>query len=187
MKDTCYKVYTDEENYCPVFSNKVLACKYAIARGKTMRDVTNKKFVGDLPYVKECNIEVDENLDVIAASSRLLEEYEIREWGGKTLKVSDGVLKKTCMNCEYYRSELSDPNDTDYHFHNWCGMHGVFLDGNKFWNLRIDEPCCDDFETGDACCYLFEPANNREVIPCNWFEQNREINLTIEANETEES
>lgn len=92
-------------------------------------------------------------------------------------------MKKTCMNCVYFHGCLSDEG-SNYHIHNYCDQLGRSI-GNIFKSplnkdLEVVSgfidyfPLCDDIETGDAYCYLFEATNptyNEE-----YFKKNKETN-----------
>ena len=86
-------------------------------------------------------------------------------------------MKRTCFNCAYFYSTLSDANQ-DYHIHYWC----------RHWNAIINNTCgiadqyeytdCyyDDLETGDAMCYMFK-EKEKEMFPDEWFEKNKQENI----------
>ena len=85
-------------------------------------------------------------------------------------------MLKTCMNCRKYHATLNDEQGHDFHIHDWCEQWNTTLDPfaladqfeyNGFYN--------SDLETGEACCYMFEPAES-PAFPDEWFLKNKEEN-----------
>lgn len=87
-------------------------------------------------------------------------------------------MKKTCLNCRHFHGYLSEANSS-YHVHNYCDRLNVSLSSNltaevgkflrDYWYVVSETPSdfpssalYDDFETGDAYCWLFEPADESD-------------------------
>ncbi len=84
---------------------------------------------------------------------------------------------RTCYNCIHFCATLCDPEDTSYHIHNWCKLKRTILDPFVMADrYEYKDIYHDDLETGDACCYLFEPRQT-PAMPDEWFENNRRRNI----------
>ena len=92
---------------------------------------------------------------------------------------------KTCYNCRHFCATLCDPADPSYHIHNWCKVRNAFIDAYAMADrYEYKGIYCDDLETGDAVCYLFEPKDH-PAFPDAWFEKNRQKNLESRIDEAE--
>ena len=86
-------------------------------------------------------------------------------------------MKKTCFNCKNFSSILCDP-DENYHIHYWCRHWNVCLDHacNLADQYEYKGPYYDDFETGDAFCYMFAEREMPQFDD-EWFEKNKQENI----------
>ena len=84
-------------------------------------------------------------------------------------------MKKTCMNCKYYYSTLSD-GESFFHIHDWCDQWKTQLKAYAHADMvEHDYPYNSDLETGEAYCYMFEPAD-KPAYPDEWYDANRAEN-----------
>ena len=84
---------------------------------------------------------------------------------------------KTCYNCIHFCATLCDPADESYHIHNWCKCRNALINPYALADrYEYKDLYCDDLETGDAVCYLFE-AKEKPAFPDQWFLKNRQKNL----------
>ena len=94
-------------------------------------------------------------------------------------------MLKTCYNCIHFCATLCDPEDPIYHIHNWCKCRQALIDSFVLADrYEYKSTYCDDLETGDAFCYLFE-AKEKPMFPDEWFEKNRKKNLENRISEEE--
>ena len=87
-------------------------------------------------------------------------------------------MKKTCHNCIHYHGCLSESEPSQYHILDYCDKFNTVLSSSveaevnsfldEYWNTVCKAVAdCDgiynDFETGDAVCWNFKEASNRDV------------------------
>lgn len=86
-------------------------------------------------------------------------------------------MKKTCFNCVHFCNTLCDREHPQYHIHYWCKQWNALIDGLALADrYEYDGIYYDDLETGDACCYMFEPME----VPTyedEWFDRHKAHNL----------
>lgn len=106
-------------------------------------------------------------------------------------------MKKTCLNCRHFHGCLSEANSS-YHMHNYCDRLNVSLSSNltaevgrflrDYWHVISEMPSdspssalYDDFETGDACCWLFEPTDESDggVLQDATMDANKDSNVEL--------
>ena len=81
-------------------------------------------------------------------------------------------MKKTCMNCRNYHAVLKS-NDSQYHIHDWCEQWKTALNAYALADkMGYACPYNSDLETGEAFCYMFEPADTASY-PDEWFDKNK--------------
>ncbi len=86
-------------------------------------------------------------------------------------------MKNTCYNCKNYHGELCDPENPDYHCHDWCGYWKTLIPKyGKADEFSYHAPYCDDLETGEAFCWMFE-AKDVPAFADEWFEKNALENM----------
>ena len=102
-------------------------------------------------------------------------------------------MHKTCYNCAYYHDCLSE-KDSYYHIHDYCEKfnqvmtHNLESKVNSFlddhWATlgkaisMNDGGVNDDFETGEAICWMFYPINNPEWSD-EWYKENKAHNRSL--------
>ena len=102
-------------------------------------------------------------------------------------------MKKTCFNCAYFHGCLSEEEPSQYHIHNYCEKFNRVLDKdlesevNSFlednWNTMC-KACpenigvSDDFETGEAYCWMFNEAD-KAFWPDEKYEENKKHNREL--------
>ena len=92
---------------------------------------------------------------------------------------------KTCYNCIHFCATLCDAADPGYRIHNWCKCRNALIDAYAMADrYEYKDIYCDDLETGDACCYLFE-EKDKPAFPDEWFLKNRQKNLESRIDEAE--
>jgi len=103
-------------------------------------------------------------------------------------------MKKTCYNCRYFHGCLSEEPPSYFHIHNYCTKFNQTLDRDleseitafleEYW-YTARKACPgivlnDDFETGEACCWMFK-EKFKEINAPDWpdekFEENRKYNI----------
>lgn len=100
-------------------------------------------------------------------------------------------MKKTCFNCTHFWGEIHNPNDEGDHEHNFCALHGCFLnEWHEYNDLAYADPIdlhtitntegldglvYDDLETGIANCYMFSPVD-KPRFEDEWFDKHKENN-----------
>ena len=103
-------------------------------------------------------------------------------------------MKKTCFNCKYFHSCLTEEDPSQYHIHNYCEVFEKILpfnmdsEVNKFlenhWrtmckaSIGCDYGVNDDLETGEAYCWLFTESD-KEFWPDEKFNANRKQNRIL--------
>ena len=84
---------------------------------------------------------------------------------------------RTCYNCIHFCATLCDAADPGYHIHNWCKCRNALINAYAMADrYEYKDIYCDDLETGDACCYLFE-EKDKPAFPDEWFLKNRQKNI----------
>ena len=103
-------------------------------------------------------------------------------------------MKKTCFNCCHFHGCLSEEEPSYYHIHNYCEKFNMvlphdlesevncFLEQNwKTMEKATADYSCgvnDDFETGEAGCWMFDEAD-KPFWPDEKFEENRKQNKEL--------
>ena len=103
-------------------------------------------------------------------------------------------MLKTCYNCCHYHGCLSEANPSQYHIHDYCDKFNMALkqdmesEVNHFlddhWNTLnkavhfCDYGVFDDFETGDAFCWMFEETS-RQTESDEWYKENKAHNREL--------
>lgn len=84
-------------------------------------------------------------------------------------------MRKTCMNCTKYHETLLN-DERDFHVHDWCAQWETVLDVYALsGTMDYECPFCNDLETGDAFCYMFEAVDTPRY-PDEWFDKNKAKN-----------
>lgn len=84
-------------------------------------------------------------------------------------------MKKTCMNCKKYHAVLASKENA-FHIHDWCEQWKTALHAYALADqTEHDFPYYSDLETGEAFCYMFEPADTPSY-PDEWFDNNKAEN-----------
>ena len=105
------------------------------------------------------------------------------------------MIKKTCMNCWHFHGCLSEEEPSYYHIHDYCDKLNMVLNKNMesevnaflddHWQdkedackkVGIEDTCVnDDFETGEAYCWMFAEAITPTTID---LEANRKANRDL--------
>ena len=103
-------------------------------------------------------------------------------------------MKKTCFNCAYFHGCLSEEEPSQYHIHNYCEKFNMVLmkdlesEVNSFiddhWNT-LNKACpdyfcvSDDFETGEAQCWMFAETTDNSFWPDEKYEANKKHNREL--------
>ena len=104
-------------------------------------------------------------------------------------------MKKTCYNCVHYHGCLSEESPSQYHIHDYCDKFNMVLmnnfesEVNHFLDLHwrtMHEATADsnysvndDFETGEAVCWMFDETANEPFWPDERFESNKKHNREL--------
>lgn len=96
-------------------------------------------------------------------------------------------MKKCCNNCVHFHSCLGE-EESFYHIHDYCDIWDrtntcpMYSAINSF----LDDYCtefdhiCDDNETGESCCYRFDPIEKQEEnFDDSWLKKNFEHNKEL--------
>ena len=94
-------------------------------------------------------------------------------------------MTKTCMNCINYHGNICDDTyeESYWHEHDYCEVWERVMPKMEYWGYldaywdelseRVEDlHIYDDFETGVACCYMFEEAPTNKQIDDGWFLNN---------------
>ena len=102
-------------------------------------------------------------------------------------------MKKTCFNCSHFHGCLAEEYPSQYHIHNYCDKFNMVLphdlesEVNRFLesNWQTMEKACpenlgvsDDFETGEAVCWMFDEAD-KPFWPNEKYIENRTKNKEL--------
>jgi len=103
-------------------------------------------------------------------------------------------MKKTCFNCVHFHGCLAEEDPSQYHIHNYCEKFNMVLphdlesEVNRFlesnWktmckaSIDCDYGVNDDFETGEAGCWMFDEAS-KPFWSDEKFEENKKHNIEL--------
>jgi len=103
-------------------------------------------------------------------------------------------MKKTCFNCSHFHGCLAEEDPSQYHIHNYCDVFEKILPFDmdsevnhfleSYWttmckaSINCDYGVNDDYETGEAFCWLFKEAD-KPFWPDERFKENREHNKEL--------
>lgn len=104
-------------------------------------------------------------------------------------------MHKTCYNCIHYHGCLSEEDPSQYHIHDYCDkfnmilMHDMESEVNSFLDDHWHTMCkatigCsygvnDDFETGEAVCWMYEETSNKPFWTDEKYKENKKHNLEL--------